>query len=148
MLPNLIMAETAVIFLIVCVVCAMSEGSPSDKASSRNFFRSVRVTLREIPLIVYPIVIGLVIYAGWKIDAINFKCALLTAVLLAIGAFVLNDHRILCGRKKARKKKKRRPLRWLREVPMTKEVPELKEPKEAPLARELPEREVAVTAKD
>ena len=142
MLTNLIMTETAVVFLIVCVVCVMSEGSPSDKASSRNFFRSVRVTLREIPLIVYPIIMGLVIYAGWKCEAINFKCALLTAVLLAIGAFVLNDHRILCGRKKARKKKKRRPLRWLREVPATKEVSELREPKEAPLARELPELEI------
>ena len=143
MLPNLIMAGIATAFFIVCVLCVMSEGSPSDKASSRNFFRRVRITLREIPLTVYPITMGIIIYAGWKCDAINFKCAVLTAVLLAMGAFVLNDSRILSGRKKARKKKKRKPLRWVREVPATKEV---SEPKYAPLAKELPELEAAAAA--
>ena len=141
MLPNLIMAEIAVAFFVICVLCVMSEGSPSEKAFSRNLFRRVRITLREINMPIFLIISGIVIFAALKIEALNFKCALLSVGLFAAGLFVLNEFRILCGKKSTRKKKSRKPLEWLlltKTVPDTKDAPELKEATELAECAELP----------
>ena len=143
MVLNIITAGIAVLFLIVCVICVMSENSPSEKAASRNFFRRVRITLREINLPVFLLISALVIIAALKTDLLRVPVALVSAGLFAAGLFILNSFRILCGLRSRKKKKSLSPLGWIlpsKESKLTPEAGYLKEASETPISSELSER--------
>jgi hypothetical protein len=133
MFLNYALTTLSVIFLIFCVLSVMSENSPSEKASSRNFFRRIRITLREINFPVFLIISAIVIMTALKTDRLDMPYAVISVILFTIGYCVLNSFRLLCGRKPARRKKVIPFLYWNRD---TKECSELKN---AALTKEAPE---------
>ncbi|MBR6070095.1 MAG: hypothetical protein IKP78_05855 [Ruminococcus sp.] len=142
MVLNYILAGCAAVFFILCVLSVMAERSPSDKAFSRNLFRRLKITLREIGLLLFVTVAAVLFIAALKWDKLDIVWTACSLAVFALGLVVLDSFRIFGRARSLRRRKKKHALRWLREVPATKEVSELREPKEAPLARELPELEV------
>lgn len=148
MILNYILASAAGLFFFLCVLSVMAERSPSDNAFSRNLFRTLKITLREIGFLLFIIITAILVIVAikWeKLDIIWTSCSL---AVFAIGLIILDSFRIFGRLGSRRRKKKKHPLNWLREVPATKEVAELKEPKDAQLVRELPELEATFTTEE
>ena len=142
MVLNYILAGCAAVFFILCVLSVMAERSPSDKAFSRNLFRRLKITLREIGMLLFVTAAAVLVIAALKWDKLDIVWTACSLAVFALGLVILNSFHIFGRARSLRRRKKKHPLRWLREVPATKEVSELREPKDAPLARELPELEV------
>ena len=64
MILNYILAAAAGLFFILCILSVMAEHSPSDKAFSRNIFRGLKITLREIGLLLFIIIAAILIVAA------------------------------------------------------------------------------------
>lgn len=148
MVLNYILAGCAAVFFILCVLSVMAERSPSDKAFSRNLFRRLKITLREIGTFLFVAVAAVLVIAALKWDKLDIVWTACSLGAAALGLIILDCFRIFGRLWSRRRRKKKHPLHWLREVPATKEAAELKEQKEAPLARELPELEAPVTAEE
>ena len=148
MILNYILAAAAVLFFILCILSVMAEHSPSDKAFSRNLFRGLKITLREIGFLLFITIAAILIVAAlkWeKLDIIWTSCSL---AVFALGLIILDSFRIFGKLWSKRRRKKKHALHWVKEVPMTKEASLLKEPEDAPLARELPVLEATVDTEE
>ncbi|MDO4862994.1 MAG: hypothetical protein Q4A05_02390 [Ruminococcus sp.] len=148
MLLNYILAGFAALFFILCVLSVMAERSPSDKAFPRNLFRRLKITLREIGLLLFVTVAAVLVITALKWDRLDIVWTACSLAAIALGLVILDSFRIFGRARSLRRRKKRKALFWLREVPATKDAPELKEPKDTPLARELPELEIPASAEE
>ncbi|MBQ3667605.1 MAG: hypothetical protein II920_00080, partial [Clostridia bacterium] len=71
MVLNYILTGCAAVFFILCVLSVMAERSPSDKAFSRNLFRRLKITLREIGPLLFVAVAAVLVIAALKWDKLD-----------------------------------------------------------------------------
>ncbi len=101
-----ILTALSVIWLILSVISTVTELMEIKGAKIRNFFRRLRISLREITL-VWAIVI--VVYIAAKSDNTNRLWIGISLGIFIAGLVILEYFRIF-GIAKTRKRKKLRPL--------------------------------------
>ena len=140
MVSNYILAGIAAVFFILCVVSVMAERSPSDGAFSRNLFRRVKTTLREIGLLMYLIFAAVLIVLALKWDGLDIVWTCCSLAAIGLGLVILDSFRIFGRLGSRRRRKSKKSLSWVRENALTKEAAGTAE------AKELPERKEAAPA--
>ena len=139
MVFNYILAGIAALFFIMCVLSVMAERSPSDRAFSRNLFRRIKITLREIGFLLFITAAAVLIITALKWEKLDIVWTCCSVAAMGLGLLILDSFRIF-GRLGSRKRRKtKKSLFWVKENAPTKESAELPEPKEALIAKELPE---------
>lgn len=109
---NYISAAFSIILLILCIVSAITEAPSAKSAKIRNFFRGIRINLREIPVPIIFAAAALLIIGSLISEKSDIVWSIFTAVSLIVSAVILDGFRIF-GRVrplKCRKKRKRTGL--------------------------------------
>ena len=109
---NYISAAFSIIFLILCIVSAITEAHSAKSAKIRNFFRSIRINLREIPVLIIFAAAALPIICSLIFNKPDIAWSKFTAAVFVISAVILDGFRIF-GRLnplKCRKRRKRAGL--------------------------------------
>lgn len=127
MVFNCIAKVMAIGFLTLSVIAAATEGAYIKRAAVRNFFRRLRITLRELSPFG-----AAVIAAVYVVISLNLKNADLWLTVNVLAAFaagfaILNFYRIHGFASPKRLGKKKRGLAFVNEVGEVKKVGELKE---------------------
>lgn len=104
---NHIAAAFSVLFLILCIVSAITEANLFKSAKIRNFFRSIRINLREIPIPVIFAAAVLPIICSLIFKNPDIAWSIFTAAVFVISAVILDGFRIF-GRLNSLKCRKRR----------------------------------------
>lgn len=142
MLVNYILAGAAGLFLILCVLSAVSECSPSAKALPRNVFRRIRITLRGIGPLLFFIAATVLVVTSLKFKKPDIVWTACSTAAAAIGLLILNSFRIFGRRRSRSRRRKRHALRWVKALPETANAAELSECACSPT---VPERTVLPT---
>lgn len=100
----------AVIWLILCIISAITENNLYKEAKIRNFFRRIRTSLREITIVWAVVIVGLVWYIAAKSGDINGLWLCLIIGTFLVGLIILEHFRIF-GIARTRKRKKRAKLK-------------------------------------
>ena len=109
MLFYYILLSLSVIWLILCIISAITEAKPSEKAKIRNFFRRIRISLREVTLLWTVVIIGRAVYIAAKSDNTNWLWLGISIGIFIVGLIILEYFRIF-GIANAKKWKKRAAL--------------------------------------
>jgi len=139
MVLNYILAGIAAVFFILCVLSVMAERSPSDKAFSRNLFRRIKISLREIGFLMFITAAAVLIITALKWDGLDIVWTCCSVAAVGLGLLILNRFRIFGRLGSRRSRRTKKSLFWVKENAPAKEAAELAEPKEAPIAKELQE---------
>lgn len=94
------------VWLILCIISAVTEHKPPKKAKTRNFFRSLRISLREITLLWTVVIVEIVVYVSAKTDNFSYWWICLTVGMFLLGLVILEHFRIF-GIAKTKKRVKR-----------------------------------------
>lgn len=100
----------AVIWLILCIISAVTENKPHKEAKIRNFFRRIRISLREITIVWAVVIVWLVWCIAHKSRDINGLWLCLIIGTFLVGLVILEYFRIF-GIARTRKRKKRAKLK-------------------------------------
>ena len=139
MVLNYILAGIAAVFFILCVLSVMAERSPSDKAFSRNLFRRIKISLREIGFLMFITAAAVLIITALKWDKLDIVWTCCSVAAVGLGLLILNSFRIFGRLGSRRRRRTKKSLFWVKENAPAKEAAELAEPKEAPIAKEIQE---------
>lgn len=110
---NHIAAAFSVLFLILCIVSAITEANLFKSAKIRNFCRSIRINLREIPVPIIFAAAALPIICSLIFKKPDIAWSIFTAAVFVISAVILDGFRIF-GRLNSLKCRKRRKRVGLR----------------------------------
>lgn len=99
----------SVIWSILCVISTVTECIHIKTGKIRNFFRRIRISLREVTLAWTIVIVGFVVYFAVKSENTNWIVLFLTLGMFLSGLVILEYFRIL-GLVKSRKFKKRSEL--------------------------------------
>lgn len=113
---NYIAAASGVIFLLLCVVSAITENHPAKNSKIRNFFRSIRINLREIPVLLIIAAAVLPIICNLIFGKPDIAWSIFTAAAFIISAVVLDGFRIFGRLNSLKRRKKRKRIRFLRRL--------------------------------
>ncbi|MBR5514054.1 MAG: hypothetical protein IKV85_08750 [Ruminococcus sp.] len=104
-----ILTTLSAIWLILSVISTVTELMEIKGAKIRNFFRRVRISLREITLVWAIVIVGIVVYIAAKSDNTNWLWLGISIGIFIIGLVILEYFRIF-GIAQTRKRKKRSAL--------------------------------------
>ena len=104
-----ILTALSVIWLILSVISTVTELMEIKGAKIRNFFRRLRISLREITLVWAIVIVGIVVHIAAKSDNTNWLWIGISLGIFIAGLVILEYFRIF-GIAKTRKRKKLRPL--------------------------------------
>ncbi len=109
MLFYYILFSLSAVWLILCIISAITENNPSERAKIRNFFRRIRISLREVTLFWTVVIVGLAVYIAAKSNETNWLWLGISLGIFLTGLIILEHFRIF-GIAKAKKRKKLVPL--------------------------------------
>ncbi len=126
MIFNCIIISLAGLFLILSIISAATEEMNIKKASTRNFFRRIRITIREITIVKYIIAVLLTLWLAWMSDSSGIAPALCAIGIFTVGVVISEHHLIFHRRKSVKWQKPLMPMIPLPETPLAKEAPPAK----------------------
>lgn len=104
-----ILSVLSALWLILCIVSAVTELNHIKRAKIRNFFRRIKISLREVTLVWTIIIVGLAVYIAAKTDNTNWLWLGICIGIFIVGLVILEYFRIFRVRK-TRKRRKTAPL--------------------------------------
>lgn len=104
-----ILLTISVIWSILCVISTVTECIHIKTGKSRNFFRRIRISLREVTMAWTIVIVGFVVCFAVKSENTNWIVLFLTLGMFLSGLVILEYFRIF-GLVKSRKFKKRSEL--------------------------------------
>ena len=113
---NYTAAAVGAIFLLLCVVSAITESCPAKNAKLRNFFRSIRINLREIPVPLIVAAAATPIICNLIFGKPDIAWSLFAAAAFVISAVVLDGFRIFGRLNSLKRRKKRKRVKWIRRL--------------------------------
>lgn len=117
----------ALVYLILAIISAVTEVKQIKSAKTRNLFRRIRISLREITLFWAIVIVGIIVYISRKTGNINWLWFSLIVGAFLIGLIISLYFRIF-GVQKTRKRKKRcNVLKRVNEVKTVNELPSMEE---------------------
>ncbi len=117
----------ALVYLILAIISAVTEVKPIKSAKTRNLFRRIRISLREITLFWAIVIVGIIVYISRKTGDINWLWFSLIVGAFLIGLIISLYFRIF-GVQKTRKRKKRcNVVKCVNEVKTVNELPSMEE---------------------
>lgn len=130
MIFNCIIISLAGLFLMLSIISAVTEEMNIKKASVRNFFRRIRITIREITIVKYIIAILLTLWLASKLSSSGIVPALCALGVFTLGVIISEYYLIFCRRKSLKWQKPMMPMTPLPETPLAKEAPPAKSAEE------------------
>lgn len=126
MIFNCIIISLAGLFLILSIISVVTEKMNIKKASIRNFFRRIRITIREITIVKYVIAVLLTLWLAWKLSNSGIVPTLCALGIFTVGVVISEYHLIFRRRKAVKWQKPIMPMIPLPETPLAKEAPPAK----------------------
>lgn len=126
MIFNCIIIALAGLFLVLSIISAVTEEMNIKKASVRNFFRRIRLTVREITIVKYIIAVLLTLWLASKLSSSGIVPALCASGIFTIGVVISEYYLIFFRRKAVKWQKPMTPMTQLPETPLAKEAPPAK----------------------
>lgn len=123
MIFNCIIVSLAALFLILSIIADITEEMDMKKANVRNFFRRVRITIREITPVKYVVIVLLTLWLAAKLSSSGLAPALCALVIFTLGVVISEYYLIFFRRKAVKWQKPMMPMTPLPETPTAKEAP-------------------------
>lgn len=126
MVFNCIAKVMAIGFLILSVIAAATEVAYIRSAAVRNFFRRLRITLRELSPLGAAVIAAVYVIISLKLKNADMWLTVNVLAVFAAGFAILNFYRIHGFASPKRRRKKKRGLLSVNEVGEVKETGEVK----------------------
>lgn len=126
MVFNCIAKVMAIGFLILSVIAAATEGSYIRSAAVRNFFRRLRITLRELSPFGAAVIAAVYVIISLKLKNADLWLTVNVLAAFAAGFAILNFYRIHGFASPKRRRKKKRGILSVNEVGEVKETGDVK----------------------
>lgn len=136
MIFNCIIISLAGLFLILSIISAATEEMNIKRASVRNFFRQIRITIREVTLVKYIAAVLLTLWLAAKFSSSGLVPALCALAVFTLGVVISEYYLIFFRRKAVKWQKPLMPMMQLPETPLAKDAPPAKMTAEAEPAQQ------------